>query len=73
MRCSGSIGKYHWYIRQCVVVLAALLVSAHVNAQSTASGSAQPYPTKPVRLVLGTAPGGGFDITARIISTPLAE
>lgn len=37
------------------------------------NANAQPYPTKPVRLILGTAPGGGFDIIARIISVPLSE
>ncbi|MEQ1772324.1 MAG: tripartite tricarboxylate transporter substrate binding protein [Burkholderiales bacterium] len=53
----------HW--RNAALALVALTVYAAAHAQ--------PYPTKPVRLVLGTAPGGGFDITARIISTPLAE
>ncbi len=47
------------------LALGALLLSAQAPAQN--------YPAKPVRLVLGTAPGGGFDITARIIATPLSE
>jgi len=34
---------------------------------------AQGYPTKPIRLVVAFAAGGGVDNTARIISRPLAE
>lgn len=26
---------------------------------------AQPYPSKPITLIVGTAPGGGFDLVAR--------
>jgi tripartite-type tricarboxylate transporter receptor subunit TctC len=34
---------------------------------------AQTYPTRPVRLVVGAPPGGGFDIAARLIGQWLSE
>ncbi len=50
-----------------VCFVTGLLVAGYVNAQST------DYPTKPIRLLVGFSPGGGTDITARMVSVKLSE
>ena len=47
-----------------------MLMSGTVQAQAPA-GSAQGYPSKSIRMVVGFAPGGATDIIARIISPRL--
>jgi tripartite-type tricarboxylate transporter receptor subunit TctC len=49
-----------------VAVLLALLLAA-------SAGLAQTYPTRTVRIVVPSAPGGGLDLGARNISAPLSE
>jgi tripartite-type tricarboxylate transporter receptor subunit TctC len=51
-----------------IAALGAALSSSHAAAQATG-----PYPNKPVKIVVGFAPGGAADYVARTISEPLSR
>jgi tripartite-type tricarboxylate transporter receptor subunit TctC len=51
--------------RKLLTACAALLMAG--------PASGQPYPTKPIRFIVGVPPGGAADFTARIVGQRLAE
>ena len=57
-----------------MTVLRAIPIAAAVlTCFYSVSSSAETYPTKPVRMLVGFAPGGGTDTTARALSTKLSD
>jgi tripartite-type tricarboxylate transporter receptor subunit TctC len=53
-----------------IVLAACACASAHAQTEPGRPGG---YPVKPIRLLVGNAPGGGIDITARAVGQKLTE
>ena len=54
-------------VKGAVACLAAALAVAAPHS------GAQPYPTKPIRLIVASGAGGGLDFVARQVATPMSE
>lgn len=71
LRCTVMLlTKIRVRIVSCAVALACV---APVFAQLPAAGVGQAWPVKPVRLIVGYAPGGGVDFIARIVALKLTD
>lgn len=61
----------------CVFTFSAVAVHAQPASTgpvpSVSKGAGQAYPTKPIRLLIGFAPGGGTDVTSRVLTPQLTE
>jgi len=56
-----------------VVFAAGVICAASAFAQHTPVQRPQGYPARPIRIVLGIAPGGGTDIVARVVAQKLTD
>jgi tripartite-type tricarboxylate transporter receptor subunit TctC len=57
-------------LRALAVAFAAVAAVAHAQSQDQRLDK---YPSRPIRMLVGNAPGGGVDITARVVAQNLSE
>jgi tripartite-type tricarboxylate transporter receptor subunit TctC len=55
------------------LALGSALIASPSHGQNPATRSVQSYPSKPIRLIVPFAPGGGNDLLARIVSQKFQE
>src|ERR1700704_952737 len=67
IRGGNTIVNATGILRVCLPMMVAAIAGCGAPAQ------AQSYPTKPIRIVVGFAPGGPSDIISRLVGTQMGE
>ena len=60
-------------INAALFIAVAITVSNNLFAQSRGGSAGESYPAKPVRVIVGLAPGGATDIQARMVAQKLSD
>jgi len=60
-------------LRKCLIALPAALAGAALLALAPAAGAQEPYPSKPIRLVVPWTAGGTTDLVARTVAERLGQ
>jgi tripartite-type tricarboxylate transporter receptor subunit TctC len=55
------------------ILIAHLVVAGAALLTSTQTGAAEAYPSKPIRVIVGTVPGGATDLTTRLVANKMSE
>ncbi len=56
-----------------LLVATLLLLAGAAHAQTAATGSAQAYPAKPIRMIVPAPPGGIIDVVGRLLGQKMTE
>ena len=59
-----------FFVQHTVAGWTSIMAAIAILGASIGSASAQDWPTRPIRLVVGASAGGGTDISARLIAHP---
>jgi tripartite-type tricarboxylate transporter receptor subunit TctC len=68
MNAGKSLWSFMPVLASCAI---AVVFGADAHAQATSTSTGQAWPTRPIRMILAVAPGGGTDIQARLFSQKL--
>ncbi len=63
----------HWLTHWGAQIGAALVLSTAVTSHGAQAQTAENFPNKPIKIVVGFAPGGGSDFIARIVAQKLTQ